>query len=260
MKKVLLTLFLLLLVTTSTVSAMEFPNNNMENNNGNLNNAIQESNLIDQTIKYFKTTAINNSSMLYSLNNKPIYHTEEITKEEYENSNFNIQSTSIETTYKRLTTSISQNGAYYHYDVRLDWKNMPKVRSYDIISLSFYESVTPFNINFKQKYCESISSCVTSNSYTQHLETDGVSAIFKLPSNASLVSLSSNLSFDVRKTTSATVIKQRLVGDYAHATSNVTLNTAKNHSLGLSGISLASSISSNYDSINEAIVNWAGSW
>ena len=152
----------------------------------------------------------------FLLSNNIIYYTEEITKEEYDNSNYSTQSTSIETTYKKLTTTISQKGSYYHYDVQLNWKNMPKVRSYDIISLSFYESVTPFNISFRQKYCESISSCTTETNYTQHLESDGVSAIFKLPSSTTINSLSSNLSFDVRKTTSATVLKQRLVGDYAH--------------------------------------------
>lgn len=248
-----------MLFITNNVMAMESKSNIVEGINDNLNNTVEENVLISQTVKYFKTTASNNSSMLYSLG-KSTYYTEEITKEEYDNSNYSTQSTSIETTYKKLTTTISQKGSYYHYDVQLNWKNMPKVRSYDIISLSFYESVTPFNISFRQKYCESISSCTTETNYTQHLESDGVSAIFKLPSSTTINSLSSNLSFDVRKTTSATVLKQRLVGDYAHATSSVSLATAKKHSLSLSGISLDSSISSNYDTINEAIVNWSGSW
>lgn len=249
MKKMLLTIFTLLLLITTNVTAMESKSDIIT----------EESTFISQTVKYYKTTITHNSTMLYSLN-KPVYYTEEITKEEYDNSNYSPQSTSIETTYKRLTTTISQNGSYYHYDVQLNWKNMPKVRSYDIIALSFYESVTPLNISFKQRYCESLTSCTTDTNYTQHIESDGVSAIFKLPSSTSINSLSSNLSFDVRKTTSATVIKQRLVGDYSHATSNVSLATAKKHSLSLVGILLDNSISSNYDTINEAVVNWAGSW
>lgn len=258
MKKMLLTIFTLLLLATTNVMAME-SKSNIGSINNNLDITTQESAFISQTVKYYKTTIMHNSTMSYSLN-KPVYYTEEITKEEYDNSNYSPQSTSIETTYKRLTTTISQNGPYYHYDVQLNWKNIPKVRSYDIISLSFYESVTPLNISFKQRYCESLTSCTTDTNYTQHIESDGVSAIFKLPSSTSINSLSSNLSFDVRKTTSATVIKQRLVGDYSHATSNVSLATAKKHSLSLVGILLDNSISSNYDTINEAVVNWAGSW
>ena len=169
-----------MLFITNNVMAMESKSNIVEGINDNLNNTVEENVLISQTVKYFKTTASNNSSMLYSLG-KSTYYTEEITKEEYDNSNYSTQSTSIETTYKKLTTTISQKGSYYHYDVQLNWKNMPKARSYDIISLSFYESVTPFNISFRQKYCESISSCTTETNYTQHLESDGVSAIFKLP-------------------------------------------------------------------------------
>ena len=81
MKKILLAIFVSMLFITNNVMAMESKSNIVEGINDNLNNTVEENVLISQTVKYFKTTASNNSSMLYPLG-KSTYYTEEITKEE----------------------------------------------------------------------------------------------------------------------------------------------------------------------------------
>lgn len=232
-----------------------------------------QENIINITEKYYKTTTIiigGENSMNRSLNNNIVSKTEEITKEEYDD--YNVSSSSvmstndstnftIETTYKKMTTTISQNGTYYRYKVVLNWKNMPKIRSYDVIAIGHYASVkVNSGLNFTQKYCTSINDCTYSNSFTAKITDTGSGAVFKLPTG-DFVSLSQTLYFDVQKATTATVIRQEAVGDYAHAIKTVSKTNASQYDINLSGIYFnSSSISSNFDSINPSIATWTGTW
>lgn len=88
----------------------------------NLNN---EYSLVSQTEKYYKTITVNKQvefqNNLYSINDETS-KTYEITKEEYDNANISIStnSASIETTYKRLTSSIYQSGNLFKYEAVLN--------------------------------------------------------------------------------------------------------------------------------------------
>lgn len=224
----------------------------------------EEYQIVEIVEKYYKTEIFNDANAMLLSTDNTYAVTTEISKEEYENEYESIikprASVYVETEYKKMTTTISTNGSNFRYKVLLNWKKFPKVRSYDIISLSFYQSVKPSgNIYFSQNYCLESGICKSSASSTQNIENDGVSAIFKLPGD-NLTSLSSTLYFDVAKSTSATVIRQNVVGDYAHATKSISLTNAKKHTLNLSGISLDSSIVGNYDEITPAKIGWTGSW
>lgn len=223
--------------------------------------------VVSQVEKYYKTTTnINeNEFSTMSLNNVEFNSiTEEITEDEYnsftESENLINVSGTIETTYKKLTTSILSNGSYYRYKAVLTWKNMPKVRSYDTIAIGYYASVKPrTSLYFSQSYCFTDGSCSTTTAYYPHTFTAGSSATFKLPSG-SLSSLSQTFYFDVKKAVDATVIQQNASGDYSHATKSISATNAQKYTVSNTGIHLDSSISGYYDDINVARAIWTGTW
>lgn len=212
--------------------------------------------------KYYKTMTYENME----LGEKQIITlTTEITQEEYDNVNVetvNISraSASTETTYKKMTTTITQNGNYYRYKNRLVWKNIPKVRSYDIIGIGFLASVkVKGNTFFEQDYCYDSGSCYTSTTNYPQTFSTGVGTSFAIPTG-DLSSLSQTFYFDVEKNTSYTIVSQKAYGDYSHATSTVSLANSKKYSVASGGISLDTTIYNSYDAINKATASWSGSW
>ncbi|MBQ7105144.1 MAG: hypothetical protein IJN90_04735 [Bacilli bacterium] len=211
--------------------------------------------IVSSNEKYFKTTTINFSTS----------YTEEISKEEYEFSNINEGispriSSYISTEYKKMTTSILSNGSYYRYKVVLDWKKMPKVRSYDIIGIGHNSSVKMAGSpTFNLKYCTEISTCTTTTTATKQSFSNGAGASFKLPTG-DFVTLQVTFYYNVEKNSNSTLYSQTAYGDYSHATSSVTANQAKQYSVDTSGIVLNSSVYNYYDSISTASVSWSGNW
>lgn len=227
----------------------------------NLNN---EYFLVSQTEKYYKTITVNKQvefqNNLYSVNDETS-KTYEITKEEYDNANISIStnSASIETTYKRLTSSIYQSGNLFKYEAVLNWKNFPKKRSYDIIGIGFYNNVKPLSSpSYYTDYCTTNGVCRRITSHSSQTLTTGVGTTFELPAG-DLSSLSTNFSVIVTKNTSNTITEQISAADYSHATSNISLSNSKNFSINASGIAL-NGIASYYDSIQTATAWWNGSW
>lgn len=220
--------------------------------------------VLSKTEKYYKTTMFENELSFMNKNQLQNY-TVEITEDEYvngvvQNASKSSTSSTIETTYKKLTTTISSNGTTYRYKAVLNWKNMPKVRSYDIIAIGHYASVTQNgNVVFSQEYCTSTTNCTTSTNFTQQKFANGVSATFKLPTG-NYISLKQTLYFDVKKNVDATIIKQLAAGDYAHATKTITSNNALKATVATTGINLNSSISGYYDEISPATSTWTGNW
>ena len=220
--------------------------------------------VLSKTEKYYKTTMFENELSFMNKNQLQNY-TVEITEDEYingvvQNTSKSSTSSTIETTYKKLTTTISSNGTTYRYKAVLNWKNMPKVRSYDIIAIGHYASVTQNgNVVFSQEYCTNTTNCTTSTNFTQQKFTNGASATFKLPTG-NYISLKQTLYFDVKKNVDATIIKQLAAGDYAHATKTITSNNALNATVATTGINLNSSISGYYDEISPATSTWTGNW
>ena len=218
----------------------------------------EDGNIILENTKYYKTvTYLVNSS---NINNLPV--TYEITEEEYNNANVNEPkaSSTIETTYKKMTTSITQNGSYYRYKNVLLWKIAPSTRSYDIIGIGFYNSVkVKGSTHFEQYYCYTGGSCYTTTTNYPQIFSTGAGTSFLLPSG-NLSSLKQTFYFDVEKNTTATIIRQLAAGDYSHATSSISQTNSKKYSVNSNGISLNGSIVSYYDNINTATAIWEGTW
>lgn len=217
---------------------------------------------VAQTEKYYKTVVNNNSFYSIQGNNNINNYTVEITKEEYDSAfiNNNLDSATVETTYKKLVSTIYQNGSKYRYKAELTWKNFPSTRSYDIIGIGYYPSVTintgPY---FSLYYCKTDGNCYTTTSHYPQTFTAGAGASFKLPTG-SLTQLVATLYFDVVKTNNVPVYGQIAAADYSHAVSTVTSDQSKDYTIGAGGISLGSSISSKYDSMSAATATWTGTW
>lgn len=205
----------------------------------------------------------------YNTNNEIIsIIEEEVDEQEYNNfpnSDISLASLTpgyIETNYKKMTTQIISVSDKYRYKVTLEWKNMPAVRSYDIIGIGFDSSVYIYsNIYFQQNYCYSDGSCSSSsNGYYKSMSNGGAVA-FKLPSSSSINTLNSYLYFTVAKTSSNTIYGLNAYGDYSHATSSISGDLANsNYSINQSGISLNSSILNYYDEISTAVATFNGIW
>lgn len=159
-----------------------------------------------------------------------------------------------------MVTTISSNNSCYRYKNVLYWKLNPKIRSYDIIAIGHYASVKSKNINFVQTYCYSLDDCHLGNIYTEKKTSTGSAAIFKVPVG-NFISLKQEFYFDVEKTDNeSTVIRQLAVGDYSHATKNISSPSIGNISININGITLNKSIHDSYDDINIAKATWEGNW
>ena len=223
---------------------------------------INEEEIVTQTTKYYKTININsNETQVYSINDLNSY-TIEITQEEYDSfkADQSLNAT-IETTYKKMTTTISKVNSYYRYKVNLEWKNIPTIRSFDTIAIGFPASVkTKATPIFNEKYCVTNSECYTTTSYL-HLYNDknGIGVTFQVPTG-NLVTMNQILYVDMQKNTTSTIIAQYAYGDYAHAIKTISLSKAKNYIVNTNGIEYNSSNISYYDEINYAKATWNGSW
>lgn len=225
-----------------------------------------EETIVAEKTKYYKTiTHKNNNLVVFSnFNGANNSKTIEITKEEYDSSSLNItnlKSTTIETTYKKMTTYIISINSYYRYKVILEWKNMPSTRSYDTIAIGFPASVKAKSSPiFSNDYCVTSSNCHTATGYQySYNSTNGIGITFQVPTG-SLYSMKQTLYFDVGKNTSSTIVKQYAYGDYSHATKNVSLTKAKSYSVGSTGIVHNNDSIQYYDQINVATAEWSGTW
>lgn len=188
----------------------------------------------------------------------------EITEEEYNKTNLSMPLKSdgyIETTYKKVTTTIISLSNYYRYKINVEWKNMPSKRSYDIIAIGKDSNVSIIgSITFQQNYCYSNGNCYTNSSFIPKTDNYGGAAFFQLPSSSSVSSLSSYMYYTISKNTSNTIYTLNAYGDYAHATSTTYQSYVNNFSVNSLGIILDSSIISKYDEIPIAqatsSVNW----
>lgn len=222
--------------------------------------------LLGETVKYYKTTIIRNTSEITATVSPEVTSfTTEITEEEYNNVDMHElyelnDSVFVETDYKILRTTFSKDGSYYHYRVDLTWKNIPKVRSYDIIAIGHYSTVKPFGgIEFKQSFCRGNGECYDGAGNSNITGVNGTAAVFGLP-DGTLTYLTQYLAFDVQKSSSATVKNQTAVGDYAHAVKAISRDNAKKLNVNTGGIIHDSSVDSYYDTIGTATVDWTGSW
>lgn len=231
---------------------------------------------VAEEIKYIKTTSIiNNSSVMRNADLEEMSSISiEVSKEEFDNAPTTsepiesttsraLAETGTETTYKRLTTTIERSATDYRYTTNLYWKNIPRMRSYDIIAIGHYGDVEPYGtnyINFHQKYCYSTSNCYIGGGSSYKVTDYGTVQVFHLPENT-LVSLEQTLTFTVVKAVSWTITEQIAAGDYSHATSAVTAALALNNaSIGVAGLVLNDNIYDEFDTTPAAIAIYNGTW
>lgn len=166
----------------------------------------------------------------------------------------------VETSAKVLTTTIISVNGRYRYKVSLDWKNIPNVRSYDILGIGIDNNVKIVSdLYFQQNFCYSNNECNNSSTHTKKISSTGGAVSYEL-SHRPVVSMNSYLYFEVEKNTDSTITKLNAYGDYAHATKSINQNDTINYSINRSGILLEKSILNYYDTMTTAKAIWTGYW
>ena len=171
--------------------------------------------------------------------------------------------TSGESAYKKLTVYIISinDGEYYRYKNTLEWKQIPSRRSWDIIAIGYDGAKLQLGISttFTQEWCNLYSECDSSFNANYYSISNAEVVVFKLPSGT-LSSLSSYMYYSViRRDTTQPIATITAVGDYAHATYNVSTPPTSSNISFLGEIWLTQH-ATYYDSFPEidavANVNW----
>ena len=288
-------IFLIILLLTTKVKALECIDNYTNSNNikmtceqfENLKNQdfsdleietmdLQQFNenknlkgqILMKNTKYYKVEAYYPNE-LFIKNNMPLVKNTEITQSEYESISFNDITTMspVNTNYKTMTTSIiNPNNGNYRYKNSLQWKKIPKVRSYDIIGIGIesnkvYGLDTTKNLRAifsyeKDKACK--AEIVTTGTWS--LSPNGYSVKFKLPfkSYDTWTALNINMYFDVRKTINSTINVLNAYGNYRHATSIIPDSSFSFSITAFGIISIGGSYESNYDTISTSQATLTG--
>ena len=204
--------------------------------------------------KYYKTIYTDLNGGAYSV---------ELTEDEYNNQSSNNMRSYVETSYKKLVTTMSRNSDNtFRYKASLTWKQIPAVRSFDIIGIGYNDNVRiTSGVIFGYYYCNSSGDCPESTLYynKKNLSTGG-SVVYKLPSG-DIRGLGAVMYYDIDKNNSSqTITSLTMCGDYSHATSNVNQSNISNYTIHGSGLQLYSSIAGYYDEIPCAEVDWVGTW
>ncbi len=211
--------------------------------------------VVAQDVKYYKTV-----SSILPVSSMPTY-TEEITKEEYDNAPEVSTIGEVETSYKRLVSTIYAISNAYRYQGDLTWKTMPSSRSYDVMGIGYLASVKyNYGLTFYQSYCLSNGQCGTLSSYIPVEQSAGTAAVFNLPTSNQVTSLSQTFAFNVIKNTSSTIVTQKAYASYSHAQRTVSEANARKFTISTSGIVFYDGMSNYYDSMNAAEAVWYGNW
>lgn len=214
-----------------------------------------ESNLEVVNEKYYKT--------IYTDLNGGNYSTE-LTEDEYNNQNSNNMRGYVETSYKKLVTTISRNSDNsFRFKSSLIWKQFPAVRSYDIIGIGFDNSNIYINAGlvFGYYYCDASGNCPESTAHYNRKElSTGGGVVYKLPSG-DIRGLGAVMYYDVKKTNSSqTITFLEMCGDYSHATANVSQSNISDYTVNENGIQLFSGLAGSYDEIPCSSTEWGGTW
>lgn len=214
---------------------------------------------VSSSTKYYKTISYV-PKQSGNMKDGMLEHTSEITEEEYKQHEALelAKSAVVETSYKKMVVTIFKNGNYYRYQNVLYWTEMPKVRSYDIIGIGFYRTLQPKgNAVLSQYYCYAKDDCYLSYDINnRRTGSGGVGISFKLPSG-NLIALKQTIYIDMQKNTDEEVVRQAVVGDYAHAQRDISFAEARKFDMNLAGIYTDSY---NYDDMGIATLKWEGSW
>ena len=193
--------------------------------------------LVASNTKYYKTV-VPMFGMSYSVEVTPL--------EYYNHGDAQILGT-LYTYWRQEVSTISQNGSKYRYKLSTIWLNWPSTTSYDVTAIGFENSVyiSSNNPYFNFAYTDNDGHHTSTVYYDKKKTPSGGSAVYKMPSN--VLSLSSNIYFDVMKNTNDTLTELTFCGDYAHALNPVTTTQAANHAINTGGIEHDFSVLSYYD-------------
>lgn len=229
--------------------------------------------------KYYKTVivysnGINNSISAYSNSVFPFAYTEEITEDLYNNINEDVDTQGLtngytETGYKKMTTTIISVNGRYRYKNDLEWKKLPKVRSYDIISISIDSGVSGISDTKAYRTTSYVEDSTTTTCFYKNygngvwsLFAGGYAVRFNLPKDGgglTIKTINTYMYFEVQKLTTNTITTLNAYGDYKHAITDVNANIS--FSVGLPpsvGISIGPEFVDKYDSISTAQATWSG--
>lgn len=196
--------------------------------------AYKDNEIVSVGTKYAKETFINGEYQ----------GTEEITKAEYDaaeevNSCTPYASEYIETSYKRLSSSVSRIGATQNYSLvgALTWKKVPKYRSYDVFAFRLmhfnYSGFTGGQVYFKGNSAYEIPYYTTSAGYKGLSNGLGVSMNLKDDSDITSYELTigTSLSFSSYNYASAAAYVA-----YEHAQANLSRANSMDYTLDISGL------------------------
>lgn len=217
--------------------------------------------VVSETTQYYSTTSLVSNNQIIELNS------EQITEDEFLNGSTELVTPTslvvgnVETNHKKMVTKIIKiSDTLFRYKVTLTWKNMPSVKSNDIIGIGINTTVTiKSSLYSKQNYCDKSNNCSSTKPLYSKKTSTGAGAVIAIP-DLNLSSLESYLYFDVVKSSSGTLKTLYAYGDYAHAITTVNSSKSKNFSINSSGIVLGDTIKSKYDEIQVAKANWTGTW
>lgn len=232
--------------------------------------------VVAQTTKYYRVETIipnNQYSIMSNLDNPYPSFTYEITEEEYENSdNILLQSPlvstnasdTVETTYKKMTTSIISYNNQYRYKNVVLWKKLPVWKVNDIIGIGFDEKV--YGVSSSKRitsyyiYDTSCDVSITSNG-TWSLSSTGYSVEFDYPhksQSSANEKLYVEMYFDVAKNTTLNINVLNAYGNYRHLKGS-SLYIAPSFGISAFGvISVGASYESHYDSMSTAQATLTG--
>lgn len=163
--------------------------------------------LISDDTKYYLTITAEKNNQFYSNSiNNLISYTYEISKEDFENENFNyslpvlldVNPSTIETNAKKLETKINYIPSTNRYKIqnKITWKNnkMPKNRSYENFGIRLSDGIQPVSgSKFGYVYYSMYNTCLgTNTNYSTNLSSngtwkyaaDGYAVSFNLPKNS----------------------------------------------------------------------------
>ena len=215
----------------------------------------KDASIVDNAVLYEKEVIVNGEVISQEYVSEEEYNAYLAEKEDYDTKSGG--SSSYETSYKKLTGTVVDNGNHHYAFVgSLSWKKVPKVRSYDVFAfrlLNFtYSGVTGTQTYFTSGGHTNIYYNTSSAGYKGLSNGAGISMNLKDGSNITSYSMSITASLTG---TNLSYGHGNVYVSYQHASVNVTRAQSMSYTLsgtGLGGVVQFSSgsLTSSYDGMN----------
>ncbi len=208
-------------------------------------------NVVATKEEYFKTVIDKRTN---------IVSTFKVNEHEYNSSNRGFDDGYVETTYKKLRTKIISVSDHFRYKTSIEWKSNPSVRSYDIIGIGMESTKVKKqgSPTFVGDYCFTGGGCINTTYSDLYASSYGVGVVHQLPTG-SFSSMNAYLYYDVvKRNTNNTVTSLGAFGDYAHATSNISLSSISGNYYVSTIITYSGGMQNYYDETATTTATWTG--